>query len=88
LTSLGQGAAALDDPPCAQIAPQRTRNPAPVDAVMLVEAPILGRHDRIDHLLRNPVQRDQPPVFAGRPVDHTQQLGIEKERVERFATPP
>jgi hypothetical protein len=57
--------AALDGAAVADVGPQRARGAAQVDAVVLVEALVLDRDDRVLHRQRDVRRRDDDPALVG-----------------------
>ena len=57
-------AAALDDSPRAEVAQRRADDADRVEAVMRIEAPILDREERVDHVRRHLVERDVDPLLG------------------------
>ena len=78
---LSDGAAALDDFPCADIAKSRTCNPDRIETVVRMEAAILDRHDRMQHVRRDLVDGD---VDSALRVEGKRRLAVAIENDRRL----
>ena len=66
---LGEGAAALGDPPSFQIGEQRATDPAEIEAVMLIEPLIFDREDRLDQVIGQRLDPNRNPLFGQAIID-------------------